>query len=291
MAGEPDSDADPLGAVKAAVLKHGAFLQLKIGKEIADSRTGWRVESTEHPWSHPDEPAEGFADIVLAHNRFPVRVVVECKQPKRSKGAEPSAPSRWLFLTPNDVPQTRDLSIYYQPFGEAPFGQWDRAGSHVSQPGSRQAVHWLPLPEDQSTRLDLTCRELVWSIEALAAQELEYDQKQNALQGTQTTRRGVAYLGMVVTTAALLACRFDTQSIDLDTASLKHDQLELDPVDLVRYRKSFSSRVAVQDAGSVNAYRALSHISRANERCVLIVQATHVVRVLGELSTGLESAW
>src|SRR5262245_35384057 len=63
----------------------GFLFQLRVADlvEATLRQHGWQVLLREHPWADPS--GSGFIDMILAHDRDSVRLVVECKRAKEGQ--------------------------------------------------------------------------------------------------------------------------------------------------------------------------------------------------------------
>jgi len=236
----------------------GLALQLKVEHALKHNIDhAWRVVSREHPWSLGDDL--GFVDLVLASDV--ASCVVECTQARDSS---------WIFVVPKEA-------------------DGKRTGMRVSWLSGKRFplitsgcgnVDLLPFSYDASfcvarattgmdrTMLERACTTLLRSCDALATQEIKI------LSAMQQSYGGY-YIPLIVTTAALYACKLDPETVSLNDGRMSNPEVE--PVPYIRFTKAFSAASVVTSTATP---ASLEELAEQEARTVVIVNANHVVDFL-----------
>jgi len=236
----------------------GLALQLKVEHALKHNIDhAWRVVSREHPWSLGDDL--GFVDLVLASDV--ASCVVECTQARDSS---------WIFIVPKEADGKR-TGMRVSWLSGKKFPQITSGCGNVDL---------LPFSYDASfcvtrgtvatdrTLLERTCSRLLRSCDALATQEIKI------LSAMQQSYGGY-YIPLIVTTAALYACKLDPETVSFDDGSMSNPEVETVPY--IRFTKAFSAASMVTSTATP---ASLEELAEQEARTVVIVNANHVVDFL-----------
>ncbi len=232
----------------------GFPLQIGISNVVKES-SKWDMLLEEHPWRSDEHGSEGFIDLVVVDRMSTVEtLVIECKRVKQAA---------WVFLLPKVPSSTRSRATVFGSVIEGTewrhFGWEDRQADPVSYESQYCAIPG----QDQGRKnlIERTASELVISVEALANQERELQQK----KGNASISR--IYIPTIVTTAQLFVSEFDPSSISLEDGCLPEDT-PLHEVPYLRYRKSLTTQVDFEKVNSIQDVHA------DNQRTIFIVNAS-----------------
>jgi hypothetical protein len=226
--------------------------------------SNWRVVLEEHPWRSDMTGSEGFIDIVAVtrHDDGFSAMVLECKRVRQTA---------WVFLIPDLSPSPCRRTTAWEShrvdskWKEYRWVDWRTYPStYESQdcaiPGQEQG---------RKTLLERTASELINSVEVLAAEEKQIQEK----GGTNNFTR--LYIPVVVTTAQLFVSHFDPATISLADGSLSKDT-PVSQVPCIRFRKSLSTRAQSSSASSIEKLHTES------ERTIFVVHAEALPEFLQE---------
>jgi len=239
----------------------GFPLQIRIA-EIVGSSSIWRVLLEEHPWASAETQSEGFIDIII-EGRDPVdfqAMVIECKRVRQTS---------WVFLIPKPSPNERTHARLWH--SRHNYKKWNNFGweDRQTEPKSYESKFCAIQGQEggRKTLLERTASELVNSIESLAYQEKELEERRFQEDPTNYQRWFQrVYIPVIVTTAKLIVARFDPSSISLVDGSLPSNAV-FNTVPYVRFRKSLSSSVAY------SFQQTLQDVHKQTERTVFVVNA------------------
>jgi hypothetical protein len=116
--------------------------------------------------------------------------------------------------------------------------------------------------------LDRLCAELTRSADVVGNDQLTLNNKLIQSLGSHRLQFGI--IPIIVTTAKLHACRFNSADVSLDTGLLP-DDATFEEVPYIRYRKSFDA----VEWGELDSGATLETIERNRQRSILIVTAPH----------------
>jgi hypothetical protein len=246
----------------------GFAFQLCIENTIKDSedRHSWKVISSEHRWKSPDTDNDGFIDIILSSpSHVDYRAVIECK---RTKDAN------WIFLLTdkNKKLGISSVLLYTKVLQETSFAEYyDFSVNPASIDSSFCVIRGSD--EKDKPMLERLTAHLIESVECLAIQELELYKNEYETM--------IFYFPIIVTNANLFTCSFDPQTVNIDTGMLESKNVDLKPVDFIKFRKTLPSKFDRylnydQHKDAIN----LSLINKADERTVFIVKSTAIVDFL-----------
>lgn len=235
-----------------AINRSGFPLQLGL-KMLADTCPGWRASLTEHPWHDPISGSDKFIDLVLRTvSGDLINLVVECKRARSTQ---------WLFIRESvqSGHSNNRLSVRVRLNGIASEGIFINDWMDVQfVPGSAEANFCVVRAQDARELLEKTASEIVRATAALADQEV-------ALQSVQRPIRKI-YVPVIVSNATMYICDADWQKINLETGEVDFSAIE--PVDFVRFRKSFGVPDLRDKAGE-----DIGEVTERSAHSVIVVQA------------------
>lgn len=217
----------------AAVRKSGFPFQMRVAQMIRN-RDGYEV-SEEVAYASPDGTAK-FIDIV-AVARNETRLVVECK-----KAAETS----YTFLSRVNESDTQRLLAPYismAPEGNSP-GLALRYGDYFSRPTSFQAQYCVACTSKPGDKASFETRLLESIVQPLVEASEAHARESLRLVSARlhSENRGVPFIPLVVTTAALFVARIDPISdVDLGSGELHLKPDRIQPVNFIRFEKEFTA--------------------------------------------------
>jgi hypothetical protein len=213
---------------------------------------GWEIASTEHPWSDPETGQLGATDIVLTSHQ--VALVVECRKQRDVE---------WVFFVPKAQSRLVERAIVKDTTNE----NWVRL--KFSPPSEEAEFCQIRADGDAKTPERWIATALLPAVESIAA-DLRQMESKPPHQGRQW-----AVIPVVVTNAPLWVCRFDPASVDLSTGQSPNEDLDLERVDLVRFRRTFLHRSIHRPYISQLSARADAHT-----HTVLVISASTLVETL-----------
>lgn len=189
--------------LKGLVNSSGFPLQIGI-EHLVNSTTsshGWKVRYKEHSWKNADTQSSGFIDIVLSDQYGTSVMVVECKRVQNSS---------WIFLLPSErQAQRRHARAWVSRLDnqEAKFFDWTDIAAYPTTPESQFCV--VPGQDNKSRpMLERVASQLVEATEALADEDYHLNTQHNFIR---------IYINIIITTAEIHLCRFDPDSISIET--------------------------------------------------------------------------
>lgn len=275
-------NVDPLRQLN----RSGFPFQLRVEHEIRSTfkEHHWSVASREHPWTSPDGSGSGFIDIVLQHHEFPTfRLIIECKRIK----ADDARQLRWLFLIPELDAGPTNLASCFEVAGQGAKddSSWEdlRAWDNVRvTPGSLQSEFCI-LHSDEGRRqtiLESLAGEVLESIEGLAEEEVNVEKSQRAGPLGRSPRVRLFVFPAIVTNAELAVCRFDPAGIKLKDGTLDPDDVEIETVPFIRFRKSLATGFPE------GKFYYLEPANKARERTIFVVNSSSVTEFLKDWKVG-----
>lgn len=232
----------------------GFPLQIGLSNVVKKSST-WQVLLEEHPWRSDEYGSEGFIDLVVVDKMSTFEtLVIECKRVKQAA---------WVFLLPKIPSKTRSRATV---FGSQIEGkEWRHFGweDRQADPTTYESQYCAIPGQDQGRKnlIERTASELIISVEALAHQERELQQK----RGDANISR--VYIPTIVTTAQLFVAEFDPSDISLEDGCLPEDT-PFNEVPYLRYRKSLTTQVEFEKVKSIQDVHA------DNQRTIFVVNAS-----------------
>ncbi len=241
----------------------GFLFQLRVEHEIRQVvqkyYSDWSIPVREHRWIDPPRDEE-FIDLVLQSGIG--RMVIECKR---------LTDAQWLFLIPDNQSVTQQARLYWTDRidGFQDMSEW---GEFTILPESPESSFCTTRGQGETDQpmLERVASTLLRSVESLANEELTLG------QGTVLLASRI-YLPIIVTTATLKVCRFQTDQIDLSTGKLDTNNATLDTVPLIRFRKNLSTTTA-----PIISPNDLAKANTENERTVFIINAMELSNTLRE---------
>jgi hypothetical protein len=242
----------------------GYPLQLFLEEEINNpqSKHGWKVFVKEHRWVNSITQDEGYIDLVLEHNSYIIRLIIECKRVSGS----------WTFLLPSNNPSlvTRGKLLTAKYPGSTLF-TWTDLKIIPESCEAQFCVMEVEGKKDSRT-LEKLSGELLLSLESLAVEEVKLLSK---LSPYEHEKR---YLPIIVTTANLQICMFDPKNISPEDGSITTEG-DMRAVDFIRFRKNLAGNPEFQQQN----FDTLTKANRENERSVFVVQAKSITSFLEKL--------
>jgi hypothetical protein len=238
----------------AELTDSGFPFQLGI-KRLANQSPSWQVALTEHPWRDSLQETDRFIDLVIRDRQAFVNLVVECK---RSRETE------WMFLreTVSAEFTNNRVNVRARVIGRHRNGHVTSEWMNTEfVPGSPEA-NFCVVRKNKGKSDDLIERpaaEIVRATEALAHQEHVLHSKDE-----QYIRR--IYIPVIVSNAKMFICDGEWDKLNVESGEVAFSNIQ--PVDFVRFRKSFSASLP-QAAVAKDA----SAFAELSERTVVVVQA------------------
>jgi Holliday junction resolvase-like predicted endonuclease len=213
---------------------------------------GWHFVSREHPWMNETLGCGGFIDLIIENQYLTQVMVIECKRVRDTS---------WIFLDPSKEAKHETVvnSWVRRKEKECEFSGWMDL---VLKPVSPQAEFCIIPGHDPKSRpiLERTAAELIDATEALATEEL------NLIGNNIKSLR--VYYPVIITTAELKVCNFDSEDIDIKSGELQSKSSYFSTVPFVRFRKSLSVS-PLKD----KCFNSIKEIDLITERTVFIVNS------------------
>ncbi len=233
----------------------GFLFQLRVEREIAEKSSdhGWEVAAREHYWKDVKTDNDGYIDLVL--NRGTVHMAIECKRLLNAS---------WLFLIPDepssDVNRARLLWTNQIPEHPSLSG-WDE---FAVNPTSSEAAFCVVRGQNSKDKplLEKLCGTVLQALEGLASEGL-------GLKPNQANETNRVYIPVILTTAKLVTCRFDSSDVDIISGQLALDQCKFESVPFLRFRKGLVTTRISKKKPLIDFKEA----NREKERTVFVVQA------------------
>jgi hypothetical protein len=241
----------------------GFPLQMSVARQVKTTlaRRGWKVLVTEHPWRDPETGRVEFIDLVV--ERDSVRLVIECKRVTQGQ---------WVFLhDPSGNSSKNSARIFSTRNLRSGDKEAEWIGS-LMDPASVESVFCAIRGSGEQGRATLerlaylTCK----ATEAFGTQEL-------TIKSSPSFDLSMMYVPVIITTAELVTCSADPDTIDVGTGLLTGESVEFDSVSLVRFRKPLGLQ------SDLSAFADVSAVNRDAERTVFILQSADLVESLGNM--------
>lgn len=242
-----------------AVNRSGFPLQIALQSLVERTRSHHecRVIFSEHFWLNPRDGRSGFIDLILEDGPEETVFVVECKRVVNCS---------WIFLI-DDMKQMerRHAKAWVTEIREPPRFGFQEVQPAPMTPESQYCVVDGQDPKDRPM-LERLASILVSSTEGFAREEHQ--------EMARVGRDMRIYFSVIVTTAKLIVCEFDPQSIPLSTAEITNAAYK--EVPFLRFRKQLGSHheipiITARDGARHGArHRA---IAAAKESTVFIVNS------------------
>lgn len=240
----------------------GFLFQLRVEDEIRRTHDdhNWSVSSHEHPWKNQKTGIDGFIDLVIEQSCD--RIVIECKRVKDAN---------WIFLIPSksnfDIKKTRCLYTFQEGNTSSPSSGWH---DFDVLPSSKQAEFCIVRGqgENDKSMLERIAFNLLNAVDSFALEELGIR--------TQQSKFGIRlYFPLIVTTANLQTCEFETNQISLEDGTLPDDAGAFKTVPYIRFHKSLTTSLSP----NYNPPDVMS-ANKDKERTIFIVQAQELISFL-----------
>lgn len=236
----------------------GFLFQLRVEHEIEKTYKdhSWSVVAREHHWIDPESKADGYIDMVL--EKGIMKIVIECKRLREAS---------WVFLIPEDSKEHvhRARLLWTDIKTEQP----NLADWHDFQvaPSSSESAFCVVRGHSDKNKpmLERLCGVVLNSLESLADEE-------SMLKSTPLGIHRV-YLPLVVTSAELKMCCFNTVDVDIQKGQLPKSKFQTIP--FIRFRKGLTTKIPY-GSPPLN----LTEANYKKERTVFIVQATKLSEFL-----------
>lgn len=252
--------------MKNHVNASGFPLQIAIENIVDDTKDdhGWQKRYAEHSWTNIETGESGFIDLVLVNSYGTGIFVVECKRVKDTS---------WIFLIEETERKYRRHAksfVYNKSGGNLKRFEWLDLTLDPSTPESQYCV--IPgsgADQRNKSLIERTAAELVSSTEGLA-------QEDRSLRSSNESDFKI-YFNVIVTTATLQVCYFDSKSINIEDGTLNDTTFEEIPY--LRFRKQLNP---VYKIPQVHPVIDSHNIARAKENTVFVVNSKHLVQFLKE---------
>ncbi len=259
----PSGSGENVGLGKA-VNASGYPFQLAVEEQVraTGEKHGWDVETTEHPWRRGE--SAGFIDLVLKHTTTRTRLVIECKRFQHTS---------WVFLVPKrQLSLQRRIKLQWTNFGvdvRTSTGWFDFGFRPESHEASFCVVE--STKQTQANRVETIARELLDSVEGLAMEQASIEPRGD--WDASGVNRQNLFIPTILTTANLVVCHLDPESVELDDGILRQQRFE--KVGLVRFRKSLTTEFR-----EGYAPRDIEEGYQDRVRTILIVNSGHLLDFL-----------
>lgn len=255
---------NPYEDLRKIVNASGFLFQLRIKDEIHNSFNDhkWEISSHEHPWKDKETGTEGFIDLVIKKDVF--RIIIECKRPRDAN---------WIFLisskSNNNVIRARCLWTFLKGNIYDPSSGWR---NFEVLPFSKEAEFCLIRGQGEKDKpmLERLASNLLNAVDSLAAEELN-------IRNQQSQYGSRVYFPVIVTTAKLQLCEFNSDEILLEDGTLPYTAGQFKIVPYIRFHKSLTTKLSPNyhppDIMSAN---------QDKERTIFIVNAQELINFLDE---------
>ncbi len=257
-----ESKKDPIDLINQTGFPLQMLLQTLVG-----TKKFWKSKIPEHSVEDPNTGITYWIDLIIDNDDFQpgLRLVLECKR---------HLSTDWLFLidNPNDAGAfVHTLNARKDETNEDVIS-WNR---RKIIPSSYYSMFCVKTKEQTSDEhmLENICKNMLLTCELLAKQELSNIEPQRL----KTDR---VYIPIIVTTANVRACHFNSSDINLNYGNIDKLKANLQDVEMIRFVKNFKSIIA--DKGK--KYSDLLKLHTANERTILIIQAKAFLNFLDVFS-------
>jgi hypothetical protein len=243
----------------AEVNRSGFPLQIAVERATgsAPGTHHWRTRYVEHRWENARTKTGGFIDLVLEHQSGRTHLVIECKRVRATD---------WIFLRNREAENTRDIRARQLDMtARAARSGWQEVDYVPPSPESKFCVGIGEDPASPRPMLERIAGGLVESVDALVSEDESLRLAESGIVRT--------YIGVIVTTAILRVCGYDSSDVDLVTGELK--DADFATVGCVRFRKQLAD-IALPSS-------AAADFPRAKESTVIVVNATQFGEFLRRL--------
>ena len=240
--------------LRKVVNKSGFPLQIAIQSQIkASNKHEWRVLFEEHFWKDNRSNQSGFIDLILDKDPSDT-LIVECK---RAKATE------WIFLCDKESQSDHEATVkIWETFCEdgkmSHFG-WKEVSIPLI-PRSLESMYCVVSKKGNSlpTMLENFSADLLLATENFA--------KEDTVLFNSFPRYLRRYVSVIVTTAKLKLCEYDTSEISISSGEF--DNAVFTELPYIRFRKQFlENNKTALDWNSSDSIE----ISKAKENSVFIV--------------------
>jgi len=239
----------------------GFLLQLALEKNISESSGHrFKVLAKEYRWRDPFTGEEKYIDLILKAGA--AIWAVECKRPRGGN---------WVFLVPEDQEKEKSAVRCLWVAGDKGRSIAGLDDIH-HQPPSPESMFCVVRGSGEGDRpmLERLANQVVAAVDNVASDD-------NSLMMRVSKEKGFPFFGfyvpVIVTTANLQVCRFDSSQVSLGDGTIPNGQFESFP--MVRFRKTFIKSAAVHSSA-----KTLQAAGRENERTVLVINATSLIEIL-----------
>ncbi len=246
---------DPYGIIKAS----GFPFQERVKLEFqAASKQGWVVVNDEHPYrtdTGPDEDrdyATRYVDLIVARNG--IHLVIECKKTEKES---------WVFVNPSEAAQG-PIGVCHQ----------NERGLNIQEIDLGSPIETSSIcvieRKDKNHRFSLEnmAHGLTTAALAVAAQQFRLQPPAD---------RTTYWLPTIITNAPLYSALFDVSQVSLETGHIPEEDVALEVVPLMLFRKSLSPP-------RPGSHRRLNLLGAATERSVLVICAKNLETCLPTLA-------
>lgn len=230
--------------------KSGYLFQIKIADQIKNfPPANWRLLVEEYPWSENDTGAEkrtGYIDLVL--ERVTVRMVIECKRQQDTS---------WHFLANKSASKTPVGYFLWTLQNSGEF--YSDYADFYAEPNTLSSDMCIISRDKAESNLEKIASGLVYSTEAIAEQwgKIKPD----------VMPEWFVYVPVIVTSATLVASRYDPNQIDANTGKITEGTSH-EEVPYIRFTKSLTTHWR-------NNPNSIQDAIRKAQRTVFIVNSTH----------------
>jgi hypothetical protein len=248
-----------------AVNRSGFPLQIKAAAEIAKTqdRHGWRVLHQEHAWKNLRDGQSGFIDLVLLDRYETTALIVECKR---------SLDTNWIFLVPEINPMRHGRGKAWATHVVPPYVHSDALRELSFAPHTPESAFCVIDGQDPKARpmVERVAAEVASATEAYARED--YGLRDPSKSFTRI------YANVILTTARLKLCAFDTHHISISTGTIADASFK--EVPYLRFRKQLSTEPVLN--GVPESRQDASTMAQAKENTVFVVNADHLLEFLSE---------
>lgn len=229
------------------------FSLIRVLRSASPTCHEWKVIFSEHFWLNPSDDCSVFIDLILENGITDTVLVIECKR---------VVDCSWIFLIEDmKEMERRHAKGWVSHYRKGSFKRFRFEELQVEPmtPQSQYCVVDGQTPKERPM-LERIASILVSSTEGYASEEMQRVQKEDVLR---------VYFGVIVTTAKLKVCSFDSELISLATGEIAN--AEYREVPFLRFRKQLGSH---RDMPTVELNpRGYRKIATAKERTVFIVNS------------------
>ena len=253
--------SDESKALLKLVNSSGFLFQLRVEDEVMNTSSSHQktVLAREYRWVDPITGGEGFIDLILTTGTNG-KMVIECKR---------VIDATWLFLVPDGASPVKKANVLWSKKvnDDRHIAAWDEFRLNPESLESSFCIVRGQGEKDQSM-LERISSILLRSTECLAEEEFNYHRSEVSV-GLRF------YFPVIVTTANLKICRYDSSNIDLLSGQIANANFE--DVPFLRFTKSMSTRLLSSRTPS-----ELSDSARESQRTIFVMNAASLsISLLG----------